>query len=81
VRELIWTPKWSCLGHVRGFLKFYLQRAPGIVFNTLETSVLQLLGGPQVLQLLEDYGYLVETVDQLVKLLEILPSERSAIVD
>jgi hypothetical protein len=60
---------------------FYLQRAPGIVFNTMETSVLQLLGGPQVLQLLEDYGHFVETVDQLVKLIETLPSERSAIVD
>ena len=60
---------------------FYLQRAPGIVFNTMETSVLQLLGGPQVLQLLEDYGRFVETVDQLAKLIEDLPRERLAIVD
>ena len=60
---------------------FYLQRAPGIVFNTMETSTLQMLGGPQVTQLLEDYSHFVETVDQLVKLIEALPRERSAIVD
>jgi len=60
---------------------FYLQRAPGIVFNTMETSALQLLGGPQVLQLLEDYSRFVETVDQLANLIETLPGERSAIVD
>ena len=47
----------------------------------METSALQLLGGPQVLQLLEDYSRFVETVGQLANLIETLPSERSAIVD
>lgn len=60
---------------------FYLQRAPGITFNTMETSALQLLGGPQVVQMIEDADRFVDSVEQMVELIEDLPGERSAIVD
>ena len=60
---------------------FYMQRAPGIAFNTMETSTLQILGGPQVAQMLEDSNRFVDSFEQLVTLLETLPDERSAVVD
>ena len=55
---------------------FYLQRAPGIAFNTMETSTLQMLGGPQVAQMLEDSHRFIEAVEQLVQVFEVLPDER-----
>jgi len=60
---------------------FYFQRAPGITFNTMETSVLQLLGGPQALQVLENTNRFVDSVEQFTALLEVLLGERAAIVD
>jgi len=60
---------------------FYMQRAPGIAFNTMETSTLQILGGPQVSQMLEDSNRFVDSIEQLVTLFETLPDERSAVVD
>ena len=60
---------------------FYMQRAPGIAFNTMETSTLQILGGPQVAQMLEDSNRFVDSIEQLVTLFETLPDERSAVVD
>jgi hypothetical protein len=60
---------------------FYMQRAPGIASNTMETSTLQMLGGPQVAQMIEDSHRFIEAVEQLVQVLEVLPDERSAVVD
>jgi hypothetical protein len=60
---------------------FYLQRAPGIAFNTMETSTLQMLGGPQVAQMLEDSHRFIEAVEQLVQVFEVLPDERLGAID
>lgn len=60
---------------------FYLQRAPGIAFNTMETSTLQLLGGPQVLQMLEDSNRLVGSIEQLAELAEDISDQRLAVID
>lgn len=60
---------------------FYLQRAPGIASNTMETSTLQLLGGPQVLKILEDSNRLVDSIEQLVNLAEDITDQRLAVID
>ena len=60
---------------------FYMQRAPGIAFNTMETSTLQILGGPQVSQMLEDSNRFVDSIEQLVQLFEDLSEERLAVID
>jgi len=60
---------------------FYMQRAPGIAFNTMETSTLQILGGPQVSQMLEDSNRFVDSIEQLVQLFDDLSDERLAVID
>ena len=60
---------------------FYMQRAPGIVSGRMESSVLQLLGGPQVEQMLEDSDRFIDAVEQLVQLFEDLSEERLAVID
>jgi len=60
---------------------YYAQRAPGIVTSRLENLVLQILGGPRVTQMLEDSGRFVDSIEQLVNLVEVLPRERSVIVE
>ena len=60
---------------------FYMQRAPGIVAGRVESSALQLLGGPQVEQMLEDSDRFIDAVEQLVQLFEDLSEERLAVID
>jgi len=60
---------------------FYMQRAPGIAFNTMETSTLQILGGPQVTQMFEDSDRFIDAVEQLVQIFEDLSEERLAVID
>ena len=60
---------------------FYTQRAPGIVSGRMESSVLQLLGGPQVTQMLEDSERFIDAIEQLVRVFEDLSEERLAVID
>jgi len=60
---------------------FYTQRAPGIISSRMESAILQLLGGPQVEQMLEDSNRFVDSIEQLVNLVEVLPRERSIVVE
>lgn len=60
---------------------FYLQRAPGITANTMETSAMQLLGGPEVSNLLQNTDRFVLAVERLVDVIEDLPAGRLAAVD
>lgn len=55
---------------------FYLQRAPGMTSNAMETSVLQLLGGRHVAEVMEDAGRFVSAVERLVDVVEALPGAR-----
>ena len=60
---------------------FYTQRAPGIISSRMESSVLQVLGGPQVSQVLEDSDRFIDAVEQLVGVFEDLSEERLAVID
>ena len=60
---------------------FYLQRAPSMTSNAMETSVLQLLGGRHVADVMEDADRFVNAVEHLVDVIEALPSGRLAAVD
>lgn len=60
---------------------FYLQRAPGMTSNAMETSVLQLLGGRHVAEVMEDAGRFVSAVERLVDVVEALPGGRLAAID
>ena len=58
-----------------------MQRAPGIVSGRMENTALQILGGPQVTQILEDNDRFIDTVQQLVRVFEDLSEERLAVID
>jgi len=60
---------------------FYLQRAPSITSNTMETSAMQLLGGPEISRLLQNTDEFVLAVQQLVDVIEALPEGRLAAID
>ena len=60
---------------------FYLQRAPGMTSNAMETSVLQLMGGRHVADVMEDADRFVNAVEHLVDVIEALPDGRLAAVD
>jgi len=60
---------------------FYLQRAPGMTSNAMETSVLQLLGGRHVADIMEDTDRFVNAVERLVDVVEKLPGGRLTAVD
>ena len=60
---------------------FYLQRAPGITAGTMESSVMQLLGGPEVSNLLHNTDRFVLSVERLVDVIEDLPAGRLHAVD
>lgn len=60
---------------------FYLQRAPGMTSNAMETSVLQILGGRHVADVMEDADRFVNAVERLVGVIEELPGGRLAAVD
>ena len=60
---------------------FYVQRAPENVAGKIEGSVLRLLGGPQVAQMLEDSNRFVGSIEQLVQAFEDLSEKRVAVID
>jgi hypothetical protein len=60
---------------------FYMQRAPGIVSGRMESTALQILGGPQVTQMFEDSDRFIDAVEHLVQLFEDLSEERLAVID
>ena len=60
---------------------FYTQRAPGIISGRMENSMLQILGGPQVTQILEDSNRFIDAVEQLVQAFEDLSVKRLAAID
>lgn len=60
---------------------FYLQRAPGITANTMESSVMQLLGGPEVTNVLHNTDRFVLSIERLVDVIEDVPAGRLAAVD
>jgi hypothetical protein len=60
---------------------FYLQRAPGITANTMESSVMQLLGGPEVTNVLHNTDRFVLSVERLVDVIANVPAGRLAAVD
>lgn len=60
---------------------FYTQRAPGIISGRMENSLLQILGGPQVAQILEDSNRFIDSVEQLVRAFEDLSEERLTVID
>jgi hypothetical protein len=60
---------------------FYLQRAPAMTSNAMETSVLQLLGGRHVAEVMEDADRFVNAVEHLIDVIEALPGGRLAAVD
>ena len=60
---------------------FYIQRAPRIVSDAMEESVLKMLNGPHVEQMLKDTGRFVTAVEDLVEEIEALPLDRLALID
>ena len=60
---------------------FYTQRAPGIISDRMENSMLQILGGPQVTQILEDSNRFIDSVEQLVQAFEDLSAKRLVAID
>jgi len=60
---------------------FYLQRAPAMTSNAMETSVLQLMGGRHVADVMEDADRFVNAVERLVDVIEELPGGRLTAVD
>jgi len=60
---------------------FFTQRAPGIISSRMENSMLQILGGPQVTQILEDSDRFNASVEELVQAFEGLSAKRLAAID
>jgi len=60
---------------------FYLQRAPMITSGQLESSVNDVLSGPEITQLVRDVERFVGAIDRLVAVVEVLPESRIAAVD
>lgn len=60
---------------------FYLQRAPIITSIEFENSILEVLGGPEMVGVLSDLDRFVVAVEELVVVVEKLPSNRLAAVD
>jgi len=60
---------------------FYLQRAPAITSTEFENSVLEVLGGPEMSLILEDADRFVGAVEELVDVIDQLPSDRLAAID
>lgn len=60
---------------------YYMQRAPGITANVMETSTLQLLNGPEIQSLLGRTERFVQAVEQLTETVDALPRNRLAAVD
>jgi hypothetical protein len=60
---------------------YYMQRAPAITGNTVETSTLQLLSSPPVLDLMDKLERFVTTLEEVGETVEGLPASRLAAVD
>jgi len=60
---------------------FYLQRAPRITSIEFETSVGDVLGGPEISRAMNDMDRFVASVERLVDVIEKLPGARIAVVD
>jgi hypothetical protein len=60
---------------------FYLQRAPVITSTEFENSILGVLGSPEMTLILEDTDRFVGAVEELVEVIDQLPSNRLAAVD
>lgn len=60
---------------------FYLQRAPAITSTEMENSVLEVLGSPEMSLILEDTDRFVSAVEELVDVIDQLPSDRLAAID
>lgn len=60
---------------------FYLQRAPMITSGQFESSLNDVVSGPEVTRLLTDVERFVIATDRLVKVVEELPESRLAVVD
>jgi hypothetical protein len=60
---------------------FYLQRAPIITSIEFENSILEVLGGPEMVGVLRDLDRFVVAVEELVDVVKKLPSNRLAAVD
>lgn len=60
---------------------FYLQRAPMITTNELESGVSSMLQNPEIAQLINNTDRFVESVDRLVQMVDELPDERLMIID
>jgi hypothetical protein len=60
---------------------YYMQRAPGITANVMETSTLQVLNSPEIQGLLGHTERFVQSVEQLTETVDALPHDRLAAVD
>ncbi len=60
---------------------FYLQKAPMITSGQLEASVNDVIGGPEIANLLVDVNRFVQAVDRLVTVVERLPGSQITAVD
>lgn len=60
---------------------FYLQRAPMITSGQFESSAHDVIGGPEVTQLISDMERFVVAVDRMVAVVEALPQSRIVAVD
>jgi len=60
---------------------FYLQRAPMITSNELESGVSDMLQNPEIAELINNTDRFVTSVDRLVQMIDELPEERLMIID
>lgn len=60
---------------------FYLQRAPALTTNEFESSVGGILGGPEVMRLIDDTDRFVVALERFVQILDQLPDDRLIVVD
>jgi len=60
---------------------FYLQRAPKLTTNEMESSVSSVLSGPEISRMINDTNRLVASVEQLVQAVVLLPDRRIMAVD
>lgn len=60
---------------------YYMQRAPGITANVMETSTLQLLSSPEIQDVMGQTERFVQSVEQLTETADSLPHDRLAAVD
>jgi len=62
-------------------LLYYLQRAPMITTNELESGVSEMLQNPEITRILDDTEQLVASIEHLVQIIDDLPDERIELID